>query len=156
MWLAANYALRRCLAISERQGQSMGDVRTDGGYERLVGVAVEELDLYALVAAQLRRAQTMHAVDDSQGLPVHDNRRPVDARLSQHGYVIGALAVEAGRIRRYQRPAWNYLDAWLNQRPPGSVARVCGLVGEVTSRRVVQLAACESSRWRVPVCTMAR
>jgi hypothetical protein len=67
-----------------------------GGYERLVRVAVEELDLYAVVAAQLRRAQTMHPVDDSHGLPVHDNRRLLDARLSQYSYVINALAVEAG------------------------------------------------------------
>lgn len=129
MWLAAKYALRRRLAISQRQWQSMGDVRPDGGYERLVGVAVEELDLYALVAPQLRRAETMHPVDDSHGLPVYDNRRPVDARLSQHGYVINALAVEAGRIRRFQRRARNYLCAWLNQRPQGSLAAVWRSIG---------------------------
>jgi hypothetical protein len=100
----------------------MGDVRTDGGYERLAVVTVEELDLYALVTALLRRAQTMHPVDDSHRLPVHDNRRPLDARFGQHGYVINALAVEAGRIRRIQRRARNYLCARLNQLPMGSLA----------------------------------
>src|SRR5215470_1378880 len=147
VWLAAKYALRRRLAIGQRQWHSMGDVRPDGGYERFVGVAVEELDLYALVAPQLCRAQTMHPVDDSHGLSVHDNRRQVDALFGQHCDVIKALAVEAGRIRRFQRRARNYLYAWLNQCSLGSLAAVwCSIGGSEVVRHAGLSARADWSR----------
>ncbi|GAA4231077.1 hypothetical protein GCM10022254_27330 [Actinomadura meridiana] len=81
----------------------MADVRLDGGDERVLVRADEELDADLALAVLDGGAQTMHAVEHGHRLAVHENRRKVRVHPREDPDVIGFLALQPGTVSEFQK-----------------------------------------------------
>lgn len=96
-------ALRRGPPVLPGQGEAVRHVGADREKERFLGRAVEQAHLDRGVALRLGGQDAVHAVDDAQGGPLHEDRRKRLVGIRQAGDVLGVFSAQPGGISGDER-----------------------------------------------------
>jgi hypothetical protein len=90
--------LDRRLPVGQRQREPVRDVRLDRQHEGVCVVTVEEPHCNLCLATEFSRPQPVHAVDDSHGGPMDDDRWQLSFGGRERLYVLRILPREARRV----------------------------------------------------------